>query len=80
MVGGWYDFIRKITVVKYGNDILYVDIVYVRLPFSFPLPLFPLVLSGEDWLGNLAVSPHDAVQLLAWGKERQCGQYDDTQE
>ncbi len=57
MVGGWYDFIRKITVVKYGNYILYVDIVYVRLPFSFPLPLFPLVLSGEDWLGNLAVSP-----------------------
>lgn len=52
MVAGWYDVIRKISVVKYGNCVLYIDVVclYACLPFSpsHPPHSLSLSLSGED--------------------------------
>jgi len=51
MFAAWYDVIRKISVVKYGNCILYIDVVcvYAFLPSHPPHSLsLSLSLSGED--------------------------------
>lgn len=56
MVAGWYDIIRKISVVKYGNCVLYIDVVcvYMRVCLSLlPIPLIPslsLSLGKIDWV------------------------------
>lgn len=72
MVAGWYDVIRKISLVKYGNCVLYIDTVCVCLSL-LPIPLIPS-LGKIDWVILLFLSP--MMPFAGWP----CGQNDDTQE